>query len=159
MYRKAMQIDDEVVFRFFALLSSKSNDEIASLREEKRSGRDPREIKALFAREMVERFHGAEAAEAAARGFAQVYAEGAVPEDIARHELTPAAGVAELPWALKEAKLVATTSEARRLIEQGGVEVNGVRTTDLKARLEPGTEYLVRVGSKNRRFARIRVVG
>jgi tyrosyl-tRNA synthetase len=67
--------------------------------------------------------------------------------------------VAELAWALKQANLVPSTSEARRLVEQGGVEVDGARATDPKARLEPGREYLVRVGSKNRRFARIRVKG
>jgi tyrosyl-tRNA synthetase len=159
MFRKAMQIDDEVVFRFFALLSRKSNDEIAALREQKQSGRNPMEIKALFAREMVERFHGAEAAEGAAREFERVYSKDKVPEDVPLVDVTPTSGVAELAWALKEAKLVATSAEARRLVEQGGVEVNGARATDPKFRLEPGIEYLVRVGSKNRRFARIRVVG
>jgi tyrosyl-tRNA synthetase len=67
--------------------------------------------------------------------------------------------VAELAWALKEANLVPSTSEARRLVSQGGVEVDGTRVTDPKAPLARGGEYLVRVGSKNRRFARIRVGG
>jgi tyrosyl-tRNA synthetase len=158
MFRKAMQIDDEVVFRFFALLSSKSNDEIKGLRIDKnRSARDPREIKAIFAREMVERFHGPEAAEHAVAEFERVYDRGAMPDEVPFFELTPAEGVAELAWALKQANLVASTSDARRLVEQGGVEVNAARATDPKARLEPGKDYLVRVGSKNRRFARIRV--
>ena len=72
-------------------------------------------------------------------------------------ELAPSGGVAELAWALKQANLVPSTSEARRLVEQGGVEVDGTRAADPKLRLEPGKEYLVRAGSKNRRFARIRV--
>jgi tyrosyl-tRNA synthetase len=157
MYRKAMQIDDEVVFRFFALLSNRSNEEIATLRQEKAAGRNPMEIKALFAREMVERFHGKDATERAIADFEQLYAKDAFPDDAPVVEVASATGVAELAWALKQANLVASTNDARRLIEQGGVEVNGARATDPKARLAPGTEYLVRVGSKNRRFARIRV--
>ena len=157
MFRKAMQIDDEVVFRFFALLSSRSNEDIEALRREKAGGRDPREIKGLFAREMVARFHSTEAAEQAARDFERVYSKDAVPDDVPIVQVTPPGGVAELAWALKQANLVASTSDARRLVEQGGVEVNGARVSDPKARLEPGRDHLVRVGSKNRRFARIRV--
>jgi tyrosyl-tRNA synthetase len=159
MYRKAMQIDDEVVFRFFALLSARSNEAIEELRREKAGGRDPREIKGLFAREMVERFHGAEAAEQAARDFERIFFKDAVPDEVPVYELSPSGGVAELAWALKQAGLVASTGDGRRLVEQGGVEVNGGRVTDPKMRLEPGRDYLVRAGSKNRRFARIRVTG
>jgi tyrosyl-tRNA synthetase len=159
MFRKAMQIDDDVVFRFFDLLSSRRNEEIAALRRDRAGGRDPREIKALFAREIVERFHDAQAAEHAARDFERIYSKDAVPEDVPVVEVAPAGGVAELAWALKQASLVPSTSEARRLVEQGGVELDGARVTDPKARLAPGSEHLVRVGSKNRRFARIRVVG
>jgi len=159
MFRKAMQIDDDVVFRFFELLSARKNEEIAALRRDRAAGRNPREIKALFAREIVERFHGADVGEHAAREFERVYANDAVPENVPRVEVSPAGGVAELAWALKQANLVASTSEARRLVEQGGVEVDGARVTDPKARLQPGSEHLVRVGSKNRRFARIRVAG
>ena len=66
-------------------------------------------------------------------------------------------GVAELAWALKQANLAESTSAARRLVEQGGVEIDGQRVTDPKARLLPGSVHLVRVGSKTRRFARIRI--
>jgi tyrosyl-tRNA synthetase len=159
MFRKAMQIDDEVIFRFFELLSRLSSEEVAALKQEKAAGRNPKEIKAIFAREIVERFHGREAAEHAATEFDRVYGSHAVPEDVPRVEVDPHGGVAELAWALKEAKLVTSTSEGRRLVEQGGVEVDGTRVTDPKAPLDPGSEHLVRVGSKNRRFARIRVVG
>jgi tyrosyl-tRNA synthetase len=159
MFRKAMQIGDDVVFRFFELLSSLGNAEIAALRSERDAGRNPMEIKAVFAREIVGRFHGPEAAQRAAAEFEQVYSKDAVPDDVPRVEVDPRGGVAELAWALKQANLVASTSEARRLVEQGGVEVDGARATDPKARLDPGSEHLVRVGSKNRRFARIRVAG
>ncbi len=159
MFRKAMQIDDDVVFRFFELLSPRGNDEITELKAERARGRNPMEIKALFGREIVERFHGKEAAERAAREFDRVYAKDAVPDDVPLVALTPPGGVAELAWALKQANLAVSTSDARRLVEQGGVEVDGQRVTDPKAPLEAGREHLVRVGSKNRRFARIRVSG
>ncbi len=159
MHRKAMQIDDDVVFRFFELLSSRSNAEIAQLKADRAAGRNPMEIKALFAREIVTRFHSPDQADRAAREFQRVYAGDAVPDDVPGVVVTAAGGVAELAWALKQAGLVASTSEARRLVEQGGVEVDGARATDPKVRLEISREYLVRVGSKNRRFARIRVTG
>jgi tyrosyl-tRNA synthetase len=159
MFRKAMQIDDDVVFRFFELLSSRVPADIAALKQEKATGRNPMEIKAIFARELVERFHDAVAAERAAREFAGVYgARGDVPDDVATIELAPPGGVAELAWAIKQANLAESTSAARRLVEQGGVELDGQRTTDPKTRLLPGPVYLVRVGSKSRRFARIRIV-
>jgi tyrosyl-tRNA synthetase len=154
-----MQIDDDAIFRFFELLSALGNDEIATLKREKASGRNPMEIKKMFAREMLVRFHGPDAAVRAESDFERVYAKDAAPDDVPRVEVDPQGGVAELAWALKQAKLVATTSEARRLVEQGGVEVDGARVVDPKARLDPGSEHLVRVGSKNRRFARIRVAG
>jgi tyrosyl-tRNA synthetase len=157
MFRKVMQIDDDIIFRFFQLLSRKTPDEVAALKEERRLGRSPMEIKAMFAREMVARFHDEAAAERAAREFAGVYQKDAVPDEVPTVALAPAGGVAELAWALKQANLVASTSEARRLVEQGGVEIDGQRVTDPKMRLEPGSEHLVRVGSKNRRFARIRI--
>jgi tyrosyl-tRNA synthetase len=158
MFRKAMQIDDDVIFRFFELLTARTPAEIEALRQEKAGGRNPMEIKAIFARETVERFHDPGAAERAAREFAGVYGkDAAAPDDVSTIELAPSGGVAELAWALKQANLAETTSAARRLIEQGGVEVDGLRVTDPKTRLLPGSVYLVRVGSKSRRFARIRI--
>jgi len=157
MFRKVMQIDDEVIFRFFQVLSRLTPDQVAALKAEKAAGRNPMEIKAIFGRELVARFHDEAAAEHAAREFAGVYGKDAVPDDVPTFTLAPAGGVAELAWALKQANLVASTSEARRLIEQRGVEIDGRRATDPKTRLEPGSEHLVRVGSKNRRFARIRI--
>jgi tyrosyl-tRNA synthetase len=157
MFRKAMQIGDDVIFRFFELLSRLDRSEIDALRRDRAAGRNPMEIKALFAREIVARFHSDDAANRAERDFERAYAKDSVPEDVPRVELTPPGGIAELAWALKQANLVASTSEARRLVEQGGVEVDGRRVTDPKAPLEAGRDHLVRVGSKNRRFARLRI--
>jgi tyrosyl-tRNA synthetase len=157
MFRKAMQIGDDVVFRFFELLSRRSNEELAALKADRASGRNPMEIKALLARELVERFHGSEAAARAASEFERVYSKDAVPEDVQEQVIEPTQAVALLPWALKATNLVPSTTQARTMIVQGGVEVNGERVTDPGFQLEPGKEYLVRVGSKNRQFKRIRV--
>ncbi|MGD0674957.1 MAG: tyrosine--tRNA ligase [Polyangiaceae bacterium] len=156
MYRKAMQIDDAVVFRFFKLLSQRGTAEVDALEQDKENGRNPLEIKSIFAREIVERFHGTEDAQRAAAEFDRVYAGNALPEEVPVVEIT-SGGLVELAWAIKQAGLAVTTSEAHRLVLQGGVEVDGKRATSPKMRLDAGHDYLVRVGSKNRRFARIRV--
>ena len=153
MWRKVMHIDDDVIFRYFELLSSRSNEEIATLKAEKASGRDPREIKALFARELVTRFHDADAAEAAQKEFASVYGADAIPDDVPEHTLTTDGPTLWIAKALSAANLVKSTGEGKRLVEQGGVEVDKVRITDGNHQLERGKRYLLRVGSKNRRFA------
>jgi tyrosyl-tRNA synthetase len=157
MYRKLMQVDDEVIFRYFELLSTQSNEAIATLRSDKRAGRNPMEIKALFAREMVERFHSRNAAEQAAAEFAKVYSADAVPDDVPEHTVRTESGTLWIAKALSAAGLVKSTGEGKRLVEQGGVEVDRTRITDGQHQLLPGQRYLVRVGSKNRRFAYITV--
>ena len=119
------------------------------------------EIKALFAREIVERFHDAAAAERAASEFERVYAQGRRPRRrAARSTSRRQGGVAELAWALKQANLVASTSEARRLVEQGGVEVDGAARRPTRRRgSSPARSTSSASGSKNRRFARIRIAG
>ncbi len=157
MFRKSMQIDDEVIFRYFELLSSKSNEEIAALKREKAEGRDPREIKALFGRELVARFHSPADADKAEAEFKNIYSADAIPADV--KELTVKTDGATL-WiakALSSAGLVKSTGEGKRLVEQGGVEVDQVRITDANHQLERGKKYLLRVGSKNRRFAYVTV--
>ncbi|HEY1955212.1 MAG TPA: tyrosine--tRNA ligase [Polyangiaceae bacterium] len=158
MFRKSMQIDDDVVFRYFELLSDRTNAEIAALREEKRAGKSPMEIKALFARELVTRFHDAEAAEKAARDFAGIYSRDAVPDAVPEHEIKTDGDTLWIAKALSGAGLVKSTSEGRRLVEQGGVEVDQKQTRDPQLQLPVGGRYLLRVGSKNRRFAWVKVV-
>lgn len=157
MFRKVMQVDDAIIFRYFDLLSSKSSLEIAALRSSVFEGRDPREIKALFAKELITRLHGNESAEKAASDFAVIYAEDAVPDDVPSHTVRTETPTLWIAKALSSAGLVRSTGEGKRLVEQGGVEVNQVRVTDANLQLEPGKRYLVRAGSKNRRFAYILV--
>jgi tyrosyl-tRNA synthetase len=153
MHRKVMQIDDDVIFRYFELLSLKSNEEIATLKSEKAAGRHPKEIKALFAREIVARFHDDAAAQAAAAEFEKIYAGDAVPADVQEHTLITEGETLWIAKALSSAGLVKSTGEGKRLVEQGGVEVDQVRVTDVNFQLARGKRYLLRVGSKNRRFA------
>ena len=153
MHRKVMQVDDDVIFRYFELLSLKSNEEIAQLKSEKAGGRHPKEIKALFAREIVARFHDDAAAVAAAAEFEKIYAGYAVPADVPEHTLTTEGATLWIAKALSSTNLVKSTGEGKRLVEQGGVEVDQVRVTDVNFQLEKGKRYLLRVGSKNRRFA------
>ncbi|MBX3259399.1 MAG: tyrosine--tRNA ligase [Labilithrix sp.] len=152
MFRKVMQIDDEVIFRYFELLSARSNQEIADLKKDKAAGRDPREIKALFAKELITRFHDAAAAGAAEAEFKNVYGADAVPDDVDEVTLTTEGPTLWLAKALSGAGLVKSTGEGKRLVEQGGVELDRARVTDANLQLERGKRYLVRVGSKNRRF-------
>jgi tyrosyl-tRNA synthetase len=157
MHRKIMQIDDEVIFRYFELLSTRTNEEIALLRADKKAGRDPREIKALFAREIIERFHDADAAKRAEEDFKKAYASHALPSDVPEHTVVTETPTLWIAKALSAAGLVKSTTEGKRMVEQGGVEIDQARVTDANLQLEPGKRYLVRVGSKNRRFAYITV--
>jgi tyrosyl-tRNA synthetase len=155
MFRKVMQIDDDVIFRYFELLSAKSNAEIAQLKAEKAAGRHPKEIKAIFARELVARFHDEAAARAAEQEFDKVYGADAVPDDVPEHTIATDGPTLWIAKALSSAGLVKSTGEGKRMVEQGGVEIDRVRVTDGNHQLERGKRYLVRVGSKNRRFAYI----
>ena len=158
MFRKVMQIDDDVIFRYFELLSDRPNTEIERLREEKRAGRNPMEIKAEFGRELVTRFHDADAAAKAARDFAAVYSKDAVPDDVREIDVKTDTDTLWIAKALALAGLVKSSSDGRRMVEQGGVEVDQKVVRDVQMQLVPGSRYLLRVGSKNRRFAWVKVV-
>jgi tyrosyl-tRNA synthetase len=157
MFRKAMQIGDDVVFRYFELLSRRSNEDIAALKKEREAGRSPLEIKALFAREMVERFHGREAAERAASEFQRVYANDGQPEHIESGEVVITTPTAPLGVILARAGLAPTTSMANAVIQQGGVVLDGEVALEWRRPIAAGSEHEVRFGSKNRRWKRIKV--
>lgn len=149
MFRKCMQIDDTVVYRFFDLLSSLSGAEIAALR----AAPNPLEHKRAFAAEMVTRFHGAEAATHAEAEFRKVNLGDGVPDDIAEITVEGDERGLWIAKALSSAGLAPSTGEGKRMIKQGWVEVDKVRVTDDMLRLARGGRYLLRTGSKNRKFA------
>ena len=155
MFRKAMQIDDAVIWRYFELLSSRSADDIAELKSQVIAGRSPLEMKALFATEIIGRFHSAEAAIEAQREFEATYRGRGVPEQVPEVRVKTQGDTLWIAKALSQAGLVKTTSEGKRLVEQGGVEVDGQRISDPQFQLETGRSYLIRAGSKNRRFANV----
>ena len=149
MYAKVMSISDTLMWRYYALLSSRSEAEIAALRTQVEGGRNPMDAKVMLAKEITARFHSAVAADGAEADFRN-RAAGGVPDEIAEVELSGAPmGVGAL---LKAAGLAASTSEALRLVEQAGVRIDGSTVTDRGLKLPPGS-YVVQVGK--RKFARV----
>jgi tyrosyl-tRNA synthetase len=149
-FGKLMSVTDDLMWRYYELLSARTSTEIAALR-----AGHPKAAKVALAKEIVERFHGADAACGAEQHFEQVHARRETPEDVAEVTLS-LGGQPSLPLvaALADAKLASSRSEARRLVAQGGVTVNGERATDPQAPLGAG-EYLVKVGKRH--FARVKV--
>ncbi len=149
MFAKVLSISDTQMWRWYTLLSFRSEDEIATLRAEVETGRNPKDAKVLLAREITARLHGAPAAEAAEADF-ELRARGGVPDEI------PAATLSGAPLAigalLKQAGLAPSTSEAMRLVDGGGVRIDGSVISDKALKLAAGT-YVVQVGK--RRFARV----
>ncbi len=156
MFGKLMSISDALMWRYIELLSFEPLAVVHRWRAEVEAGRNPREVKVGFAKEIVARFHGRGAADAAAAEFNARFREGALPD--AMPELTVAAGAAgiALPQLLKEAGLTPSTSESLRMIEQGGVRIDGERVADKALRLAAGATVVLQVGK--RRFARVTLV-
>jgi tyrosyl-tRNA synthetase len=149
MFAKLLSISDSLMWRYFTLLSFRSEAEIAALKTEVEGGRNPKDAKVMLAKEITARFHSAAAADAAEADF-QLRAKGGVPEEIPQLALSGAPmGVAAL---LKAANLAPSTSEANRLIDGNGVRIEGSVVSDKALKLAAGT-YVVQVGK--RKFARV----
>lgn len=153
MFGKVMSISDDLMWRYYDLLSFKPLEDIAALKQQVADGANPRDMKILLAKEIIERFHDMDAAEAAHQDFIQRFSKNALPDEMP--ELTISLPAEGLPIAnlLKEAELVGSTSEALRMIKQGAVKLDGEKLDDGKLILtEPGTA-VYQVGK--RKFARI----
>lgn len=154
MYTKILSMPDELIWRYFELLSFRSMGEIEQLQQEMQAGRNPRDIKIELAHELIERFHGAEAAESAHKSAGNRLAEGELPADLPEIQVT---SDVELPIGavLNRAGLVKNAAAARNMLEAGSVRVDGeVVSKDYMCRL--GAEYVCQAGKKN--FARIKMV-
>jgi len=153
MFGKLMSVSDDLMWRYFDLLSFRSNAELQRLREEVAGGRNPRDVKFELGVELVERFHGAGSGARARDAFIARFQQGALPEDLA--EITLPAGAAGLGLAhvLKGAGLVPSTSEALRQIKQGAVKVDGERVEDGARTFAAGSVHVFQVGK--RRLARV----
>src|SRR5205807_4695527 len=155
MFGKVMSISDELMWRYFELLSFRPLAEITQLRRSAGDGRNPRDIKLELARELVARFHDAAVAEQAQRDFTLRVSEKAVPSDLPAKVVKVDARGLKLANLLKEAGLAASTSEANRKIEEGAVRIDGTRVTDRGLTVAAGAEHVFQVGS--RRFARLKL--
>ena len=153
MFGKLMSISDELMWRYFELLSYRSLAEIGKLRREMDEGRNPRDIKFELGRELVARFHSQGDADRARDNFIARFQKGALPQDMP--EVSLAAGGEGIPIAnvLKDAGLTPSTSEALRMIRQGAVRIDGERVSDPKLLLMAGTSCICQVGK--RRFAQV----
>ncbi|WP_428425736.1 tyrosine--tRNA ligase [Methylibium sp.] len=149
MFAKLLSISDTLMWKYFTLLSFRSEAEIAALKAEVEAGRNPKDAKVLLAKEITTRFHSAAAADTAEADF-QNRAKGGVPDDVPDVALTGAPlGIGAL---LKQAKLVTSGSEGLRMVEQGGVRIDGAAVSDKALKLGAGV-YVVQVGK--RKFARV----
>jgi tyrosyl-tRNA synthetase len=155
MFGKLMSVSDELMWRYYELLSFRPLDAIAALKRECTEGRNPREAKVALAKEIVARFHGAAAADSAESEFDARFRGGAMPESMPEVTVkTAGAGIAIAQLA-KQAGIVPSTSEALRLIEQRGIKVDGEVVADKSLVIAAGTTVVVQAGK--RRFARVTV--
>jgi len=163
IFGKLMSISDELMWRYLELLSLESLETIGRWKKEVTGGRNPRDIKAQFACEIVTRFHGAQAAERAQADFEARFKHGATPENIpeitvkvpidGRGQASGEVPEIAITKVLKESQLVSSTSEALRMLEQGGVRINGERVTDKGLAVKRGDTVVLQVGK--RKFARV----
>jgi tyrosyl-tRNA synthetase len=149
MFAKVMSISDVMMWRYYDLLSWKSIEEIAGLKKAIEGGANPRDAKVALAQEIVERFHSRQAAEDALADFVN-RSKGGIPDDVPEVALSGApVGIGQL---LKQANLCASTSEALRMIDQGGVRIDGTVISDKALKVEPGV-FVLQVGK--RKFAKV----
>lgn len=152
MFGKIMSISDELMWRYFELLSFRSLDEIANLKQSADEGRNPRDIKFDLAEELITRFHDKSAALNAREAFVARFQKGQLPDEIPEKTLTVDAplGIANV---LKDAGLVASTSEGYRMIKQGAVKIDGEKISDKTLKLTQGFDAVIQVGK--RRIAKV----
>ncbi|MGZ8154232.1 MAG: tyrosine--tRNA ligase [Burkholderiales bacterium] len=155
IFGKLMSISDELMWRYIDLLSFASVFTINGWKRQVSAGANPRDIKVAFAQEIVERFHGRAAAQAALADFEARFRQGGIPENMPEVRLSGGGAGIGIQQVLKQAGLVSSTSEAMRMIEQGGVKLNGEKVSDRALKLSSGVEAVLQVGK--RKFARVTV--
>ncbi|MFH2123915.1 MAG: tyrosine--tRNA ligase [Pseudomonadota bacterium] len=146
IYGKILSISDQLMFRYYNLLSDLGTEDVAVLKKEMDSGtRHPKEIKKQLARELTARFHSPEAALQAEQNFEKVFQKGGLPDDIPARQITATEDI-WIPQLLVDVELVASTSDGRRMIKQNAVSLNGEKVTDVNAVVKPQGEVLLKVG-------------
>ena len=156
IFGKLMSISDDLMWRYIDLLSFRSPQEIAARKKAVEQGGNPRDVKFDLAREIVERFHGRDAARLAADGFNARFRDHAAPSDVPEVTLRAPGGTPmAIAQVLKQAGLAASASEALRLVEQGGVKIDGAKVSDKAHKLARGAQVVIQVG--RRKFARVTI--
>ncbi len=155
MFGKVMSVSDELMWRYFELLSFKSDKEINKLKRAQTNGENPRDIKFMLAEEIVDRFHGEGSGRKAREEFKSIFQRGKNPSNVVEIEIQLKEQDITLPRVLKEAGLVASTSEALRLIKQGAVKVEGEKIIDSKHKISPNSSLLYQIGK--RKFSKIKI--
>ncbi|HKU70467.1 MAG TPA: tyrosine--tRNA ligase [Burkholderiales bacterium] len=155
IFGKLMSISDSLMWRYIDLLSFESLETVRTWKRETENGRNPRDIKVTFAGEIVGRFHGKEAARAALADFEARFSRDEVPIDIPEMTISCQGTPLPVTQVLKQAGLTASTSEAMRMIEQGGVKIDGEKLTDKARKLAQGARVVLQVGK--RKFARVTI--
>ncbi len=156
IFGKLMSVSDELMWRYIELLSFEPLGVIAHWKKEVQEGRNPRDVKVIFAQEIVTRFHGKKAAEKALTDFEARFKQGALPDDmpdITLYVEDSGMGIAQM---LKQAGLTASSSAAFRILEQGGVKLDGEKVSDKSLKLSRGKTVVLQVGK--RKFARIKLI-
>jgi len=158
MFGKLMSVSDQLMLRYYALLTDISPNELSRLKDDLASGaKHPRQVKEDLAKEIVARYHSRAAAEHEAQEFIRVLRERELPQEIEEVTLRVSEANLWVPRLMVDAGLTASTSEAQRLIKGGGVQVDGEKVTNTKLELAAGKTYLLQVGK--RRFKRVTLVG
>ena len=155
IFGKVMSISDELMWRYFDLLSFRDSAEIGLLKTDVVAGRNPREVKVMLAQELVTRFHSEKAAEDALAEFEARFRQGVLPDDMPELMLPGTGRPLALVQVLKQTGLTASTSEAMRMIEQGAVRANGERVSDKTRSVAAGETIVLQIGK--RRFAKVTV--
>ncbi|MDH3374682.1 MAG: tyrosine--tRNA ligase [Gammaproteobacteria bacterium] len=153
MFGKLMSVSDDLMWRYFELLSFRSLEDIAGLKKRVNEGMNPRDAKFELAHEIVERFHDVAAAVAAKEEFVARFQQGAMPEEMPELSLQSKNGRLGIAHLLKEAGLVSSTSEAFRMIKQGAVRIDGIRVEDRALEIDAGSTCIYQVGK--RKFSRV----
>ena len=157
MFGKLMSISDDLMWRYFELLSFRSATDIAALQKAAGEGRNPRDIKIELAMEIIERFHDGAAAEKARDEFIARFSRGEIPDEMSECELATENGELGIANVLRGAGLTASNAEGFRMLQQGAVRVDGVKVADRDLALKAGATYIIQVGK--RKFAKVSLAG
>jgi tyrosyl-tRNA synthetase len=156
IFGKLMSVSDALMWKYIELLSFEPLSAIAQWKQDIAGGRNPRDIKVGFAQEIVARFHGKKAAETALADFEARFRQGALPEDMPEVSISAASESMAIANVLKEAGLTGTTSEAMRMIQQGGVKLDGEKVSDKALQIARGANVVLQIGK--RKFARVKII-